>query len=75
MVKRLNRREFISKTGMAVAGVTGAALAGKGWGTVHIRNPKIKDKIFVLGIDGMDPGLDKTNAFTILCKSLFAAER
>ena len=56
----IDRREFLSKTVKGAAGLAAAACVGKSvFAFPNIKNNKIANKIFVLGIDGMDPGLLK----------------
>jgi len=56
----MNRRTFLSKTAQGIAGVAAASLiSDKIFSMPNIRNNAIANKIFVLGIDGMDPGLLK----------------
>ena len=56
----INRREFIKQSAQGLAGLTVALHSGKSlFAAPHIRNSKISQNIFVLGIDGMDPNLLK----------------
>jgi len=56
----MDRRAFLSKTAQGLAGIAAASLIGeKTFSMPYIRNNAIADKIFVLGIDGMDPVLLK----------------
>ncbi|MFO7891076.1 MAG: alkaline phosphatase family protein [bacterium] len=56
--KKINRREFITKSAKAAAGIaTVSQLGNKIFAAPVIKNTKRDDKVFILGIDGMDPGL------------------
>ncbi len=56
--KTLNRREFLVKSVKGVAGLTAASLISTNlFPSPYITNNNIAKKIFVLGIDGMDPVL------------------
>ncbi len=58
MSKAINRREFLGKTAKGVAGVAAASMIGsKLFSAPYIKNPKIANKVMVLGLDGMDPHL------------------
>ncbi len=56
--KKITRREFITRSAKAAAGITAASqLGNKLFAAPMIINTKRDDKVFILGIDGMDPGL------------------
>jgi predicted AlkP superfamily phosphohydrolase/phosphomutase len=63
--KRLSRRQFISDSSKCLIGaVAAASLSGmkpviskKSPGFPYLKNPKISNKVLVLGMDGMDPDL------------------
>ena len=60
MNRRIDRREFLNKTVKGAAGLAAATCVGKSvFAFPSISNNKIAKKMFVLGIDGMDPGLLK----------------
>ncbi|MEJ2628230.1 MAG: alkaline phosphatase family protein, partial [bacterium] len=54
----INRREFLTRSAKAAAGLAAASHLGNTlFATPMIKNSKIDEKVFILGIDGMDPGL------------------
>jgi len=56
--KKINRREFITRSAKAAAGIAAASqLGNKLFAAPVIRNTKRDTKVFILGIDGMDPQL------------------
>lgn len=56
--KKINRREFLTKTAKATAGIAAAThLGNKIFAAPVIKNIHRDNKVFILGIDGMDPQL------------------
>lgn len=56
---KLSRREFIKKTAIGAAGLSASAFVGNRpfSAAPYLKNPKISNKVIVLGLDGMDPNL------------------
>ena len=55
---KLSRRQFLEKTGQGVLGMAAlGATSTLRFPTPYLKNPKISNKVVVLGIDGMDPVL------------------
>ena len=58
--RKINRREFVHKTTIATIGLATVSQFGNPlFATPAIKNNRIAGKVFVLGIDGMDPNLLK----------------
>ena len=56
--ENIDRREFLNRSAKGIAGLTAASFLRNGLFTgPYIKNTNVADKVFVLGIDGMDPVL------------------
>lgn len=56
----MDRRKFLKTTALATAGLAASGFVSRAkssFPSPHIRNPKIANKVIVLGFDGMDPKL------------------
>lgn len=56
-MNRLNRRTFLKNIGTSGAAIALLSAAQKVFPAPYIANSKVSDKVYVLGIDGMDPNL------------------